>query len=169
MRVVGVDPGLTRMGVGVVEERDGHLSALHFGTIVTSPAEETSHRLVELMEGLDAVMREFRPDAVAVERVFFKLNASTAVGAIQASGVALAAAARFGARVYEYAPLQVKQAVVGTGSASKDQVAFMVKRILGGAATKGVLPQTADAADALAVAITCLNSSKLQDLQRVAR
>lgn len=164
MRVVGVDPGLTRMGVGVVEEEAGRLSALHFDTITTSPAEETSHRLAQLTQGLEAVMREYRPDAVAVEKVFFKLNARTAVGAIQASGIALAAAARFGARVYEYAPAQVKQAVVGTGSATKDQVAFMVKRILDGVTAKG-----ADATDALAVAITCLNSSKLEDLQRAAQ
>lgn len=164
MRVVGVDPGLTRMGVGVVEERAGLLLALHFDTIKTSPSDETSHRLDQLAQGLEAVMREYRPDAVAVETVFLKLNARTAVGAIQASGVALAAAARFGARVYEYAPAQVKQAVVGTGSATKDQVAFMVKRIL-----DGVTSKAPDATDALAVAITCLNSSKLEDLQRAAQ
>ncbi len=164
MRVVGVDPGLTRMGVGVVEEQAGRLSAIHFDTITTLPSEETSHRLAQLAEGLEALMREYRPDAVAVETVFLKLNARTAVGAIQASGVALAAAARFGARVYEYAPAQVKQAVVGTGSATKDQVAFMVKRILDGVTAGGP-----DATDALAVAITCLNSSKLEDLQRAAQ
>lgn len=164
MRVVGVDPGLTRMGVGVVEEQAGRLLALYFDTITTSPSDETSHRLDQLARGLEAVMREYRPDAVAVETVFLKLNARSAVGAIQASGVALAAAARFGARVYEYAPAQVKQAVVGTGSATKDQVAFMVKRILDGVTVKGP-----DATDALAVAITCLNSSKLEDLQRAAQ
>lgn len=164
MRVLGVDPGLTRMGVGVVEEQAGRLSTLHFDTITTSSSDETSHRLAQLAQGLEAVMREYGPDAVAVETVFLKLNARTAVGAIQASGIALAAAARFGARVYEYAPSQVKQAVVGTGSATKDQVAFMVKRIL-----DGVSPKGADATDALAVAITCLNSSKLEDLHRAAQ
>jgi len=164
VRVVGVDPGLTRMGVGVIEERDSALTALYSGTITTSPSDETSLRLAELMEGLEEVMAKYQPDAVAVEKVFFKLNVRTGVGAIQASGIALAAAARFGARVYEYAPLQVKQAVVGTGAATKDQVTFMVNRIL-----KGVTPKGADAADALAIAITCLNSSKLEDLERSTR
>src|SRR3982074_3165436 len=132
LRTMGIDPGLTRMGVGVVEQGGQRLTALACDTIVTSPADLVPRRLDVVFEALSALIEQWRPDAVAGERVFYKMNDRTLVPVAQASGVALLVAARAGTEVYEYAPLEVKLAVVGTGSASKDQMRFMVARLLGG-------------------------------------
>ncbi|HKN48873.1 MAG TPA: crossover junction endodeoxyribonuclease RuvC, partial [Actinomycetota bacterium] len=113
-----------------------------------------------VFEALSAAIAKWRPDAVAIERIFYKMNARTLVPVAQASGVALLAAARAGAEVYEYAPLEVKLAVVGTGSASKDQMRFMVARLLSGS----FRTDTPDAADALAVAICHIHSRKVRTL-----
>jgi crossover junction endodeoxyribonuclease RuvC len=163
LRVMGIDPGLTRMGVGVIEECGGRLWALDSGTLKTSPREETADRLKVLFESLSDLLREWQPQAVATERLFFKLNAQTAVPAMQASGVALLSAALAGVQVYEYTPAEVKQAVVGYGDASKNQIRFMVERILGPEA----VPDSPDAADGLAVAITHLSSRRMAGLQVV--
>src|SRR4029077_3827115 len=112
LRTMGIDPGLTRMGLGVVEQEGNRLTALACDTIVTSPADSVARRLDTVFEALSAAIDQWRPDAVAVERIFYKMNARTLVPVAQASGVALLAAARVGAKVYEYAPLEVKLAVV---------------------------------------------------------
>jgi crossover junction endodeoxyribonuclease RuvC len=161
--VMGVDPGLTRTGFGVVEQAGGELSALSFGTIATSPAETTPARLAALFEAITEAVVRWEPEAVAVERVFYNLNARTAVPVAQAAGMALLAAARSGADVCEYGPLEVKQAVVGAGGASKEQVRFMVERLLRLPSS----PDTADAADGLAVAICHLHSWKLRARAKV--
>ncbi|GAC1369799.1 MAG: crossover junction endodeoxyribonuclease RuvC [Actinomycetota bacterium] len=158
MRTLGIDPGLTRMGIGVVEEEGCRLTALLCDTIVTSPADPVAHRLDVIASGVQAAIDAWQPDAVAVERIFFKLNAKTLIPVAQASGVALLAAARGGLEVFEYAPLEVKLAVVGNGAATKEQVQFMVSRLL-----KGTFrTETPDAADALAVAICHLHSRKVR-------
>lgn len=164
-RVMGVDPGLTWTGFGVIEARRGSTAAVAEGRIATEKERPAPQRLAELFEGLTVAIEQWRPGAIAVERVFVNLNTRTAVGAIQASGVALLAAGRSGIPVHEYTPLEVKQAVVGTGAASKEQVRFMVARILG----LGSGPKTADAADALAVAICHVNSRKMRSLQEGVR
>jgi len=158
LRTMGIDPGLTRMGVGIVEQEGSHLTALACDTIVTSPADPVSRRLDAVFEGLSASVQTWRPDAVAVERIFYKMNARTLIPVAQASGIALLVAARAGIDVFEYAPLEVKLAVVGTGAATKDQMRFMVARLLGGS----FRTDTADAADALAVAICHLHSRKVR-------
>ncbi len=163
LRVMGIDPGLTRTGFGVVEQAGGNLSALSFGTIVTSHAEATPGRLAVLFEAITEAITCWEPEAVAVERVFYNLNVRTAISVAQAAGMALLAAARSGAEVYEYGPLEVKQSVVGTGGASKEQVRFMVERLLHLSSS----PDTADAADGLAVAICHLHSRKLRDRAKV--
>jgi crossover junction endodeoxyribonuclease RuvC len=160
IRTMGIDPGLTRMGVGVVEQEASRLTALACTTIVTSPEEPVARRLDALYEALSSAIGQWRPDAVAVERIFFAMNARTLVPVAQASGVALLVAARAGTEVYEYAPLEVKLAVVGTGSASKDQMRYMVARLLSGSFET----DTPDAADALAVAICHLHSRKVRAL-----
>ena len=160
LRVLGIDPGLTRMGFGVVEETGGKLRPLACGTLRTSTGQTTSARLRSLYDQLTAVMREWSPQVVATERLFFSANAISAVPAIQASGVGLLLAAQSGTEVHEYTPLQVKMAVVGNGVATKKQVQFMVDRLLGGPQT----PDSADAADALAVAITHLSSRRIAAL-----
>ncbi|TMK41581.1 MAG: crossover junction endodeoxyribonuclease RuvC [Actinobacteria bacterium] len=160
LRTMGIDPGLTRMGLGVVEQEGSRLTALACETIVTSPADSVPRRLDTVFEALSAAIAKWRPDAVAIERIFYKMNARTLVPVAQASGVALLVAARAGAEVFEYAPLEVKLAVVGTGSASKDQMRFMVARLLSGS----FRTDTPDAADALAVAICHLHSRKVRAL-----
>ncbi|MGI8425074.1 MAG: crossover junction endodeoxyribonuclease RuvC [Actinomycetota bacterium] len=161
-RVLGIDPGLTRLGFGVVQEASGRLECLRTGTLCTSPG-PSPERLRSVFEGIQALIHEFRPDAVAVEKVFLKLNLKTGVPAIQAGGVALLAGALAGLKVFEYSPAQVKLSVSGTGAATKDQVQFMVARLL----PSGPAPDTADAADALAVAITHIHSRSILELQAV--
>ncbi|MGH2768405.1 MAG: crossover junction endodeoxyribonuclease RuvC [Actinomycetota bacterium] len=150
---MGIDPGLTRMGVGVVEGSGQRLQCLDSRTITTPTNEGTAARLRCLRESLSEALSTWQPEEVAVERVFYNLNARTAVPVIQASGVALLVAAEQGARVYEYTPPEVKRAVVGTGKASKEQVCYMVGRLL----ALRERPDTIDAADALALAICHLH------------
>jgi crossover junction endodeoxyribonuclease RuvC len=158
LRTMGIDPGLTRMGFGIVEGEGNRLTGLACGTIVTSPQDPVPRRLEAIHEALASVVAEWAPEGVAVERIFYKMNARTLVPVAQASGVALLVAARSGAEVYEYAPLEVKLAVVGSGTASKEQMRFMVGRLLKGS----FRTDTADAADALAVAICHLHSRKVK-------
>lgn len=159
LRVLGIDPGLTRLGFGVVESVRGDLRAVTGGTITTSVSEADAERLLVLFERLSEVVEVNAPDAIAVERVFFNLNEKTAVPVMRASGVALLAAARSGAAVHEYTPLEVKQAVAGVGSATKKQVRFMVERLLRLAEPL----EEPDASDALAIAICHLNSYKIRE------
>ena len=156
---MGIDPGLTRLGYGVVEKERGRLKAVAEGTIVTPAGGSTSDRLLDLFDTLTETIVEHSPSAVCVERLFFNLNAKTAVPVIQASGVAFVAAARAGAEVHEYTPLEVKSAVVGNGNATKDQVRYMVERLL----SMKRSPSGADAADALALAVCHINSTALKN------
>jgi crossover junction endodeoxyribonuclease RuvC len=119
------------------------------GVLRTSPAAPLAERLATLAEGIEALLAELRPTAVAVERIFFQVNARTAMSVAQASGLVLAAAARAGCEVAQYTPTEVKQAVTGWGGAPKDQVQKMVRVLLGLAAP----PRPPDVADALALAL----------------
>ncbi len=151
MRVLGIDPGLTRCGVGVVDGSVGRpLSMVDVGVIRTSADLPIAQRLVSIEKGLDAWIEEHRPDAVAVERVFARSDSSTIMGTAQASGIALVVAARRGLPIAMHTPSEVKAAVSGNGRADKAQVGAMVVRIL----RLTELPKPADAADALALAIT---------------
>ncbi|MGD9798853.1 MAG: crossover junction endodeoxyribonuclease RuvC [Acidimicrobiia bacterium] len=149
MFVLGVDPGLTRCGFGVVERTGGSLRAVAAGVLVTPSDDPLPTRLAELQVGIRSVLAEHRPAAVAVERVFFQSNLRTAMSVGQASGVVLAEAAAAGCVVAQYTPSQVKASVTGSGTADKGQVQRMVQALLGLVA----LPRPADAADALALAI----------------
>jgi crossover junction endodeoxyribonuclease RuvC len=156
MRVLGIDPGLT-LGYGVVEREGGRLRAVALGVVRTGPDRPVADRLAALRRELAEVLDAHRPDAVAVEKVFFSRNVRTAMTVGQASGVALATAAEFGVDVASYTPTEVKQSVVGFGAATKRQVGVMVAALLGLAAP----PRPADAADAAALAICHLNRSGL--------
>ncbi|MBW3611844.1 MAG: crossover junction endodeoxyribonuclease RuvC [Actinobacteria bacterium] len=149
MFVLGIDPGLTRCGYGAVVREGPVLRAVSAGVLTTSPTTPLPDRLAQLQAGLRALMAELAPAAVAVERVFFQVNARTAMSVGQASGLALAEAAANGWEVTQYTANEVKQAVVGYGAASKDQVQRMVQAQLG-LATR---PHPPDAADALALAL----------------
>jgi crossover junction endodeoxyribonuclease RuvC len=158
--VLGVDPGVSRCGYGLVgrDAKDGSLSARSAGVIETDPGTAMPERLFILQQELDALLREFAPSVVVVERVLFQVNAKTAVSVCQASGLALAAAAGHGCEVAEYSANEVKQALVGYGNATKDQVQRMVAEVLGLAE----VPKPPDAADALALAVCHLSSHALR-------
>lgn len=160
MFVLGVDPGLSRCGYGLVASggRNGSLTAHAAGVIETDPDAPTPERLFTLQSELRALMTELGPAVVAVERVFFQVNAKTAVSVCQASGLALSAAAERGCEVVQYTSNEVKQALVGYGSATKDQVQRMVASVLGLATP----PSPPDVADALALAVCYLHSSGLR-------
>ena len=151
MRVLGIDPGLTRCGLGVVEGAVGRpLSLVTVTVLRTSADAAVADRLVLILDGIEAVLDEYRPDAVAVERVFARSDVSTVMGTAQASGVAMVAAARRQLPLALHTPSEVKAAVSGNGRADKQQVGAMVARIL----RLDAAPRPADAADALALAIT---------------
>ncbi len=158
MFVLGVDPGLSRCGYGIVTRRGGALAAVAGGVISTEPSVPLPERLHTLSEELRALVREFTPDAVVVERVFFQVNARTAMATGQAAGVALVAAAEFGCEVAQYTSNEVKLALVGYGSATKDQVQRMVASVLGLSET----PRPPDVADALALAACHLTTQPLR-------
>ncbi|MDX6740309.1 crossover junction endodeoxyribonuclease RuvC [Actinocorallia sp. A-T 12471] len=150
MRVLGVDPGLTRCGVGVVEGTPGApLTLVHVGVIRTDPDLGQAERLLAVELGIERVLEEFAPEAVAVERVFAQHNVSTVIGTAQAAGVAMLCAARRGLPVGLHTPSEAKAAITGSGRADKAQVTLMVTRLLRLTAA----PKPADAADALALAI----------------
>jgi crossover junction endodeoxyribonuclease RuvC len=150
MRVLGIDPGLTRCGMGVVEGSVGRpLSLVDVNVLRTSSHLPVPERLVTIEKGIDAWLDEYRPDAVAVERVFARSDVSTVMGTAQASGIAMVCAARRGLPVALHTPSEVKAAVSGNGRADKTQVGAMVTRIL----RLDTMPKPADAADALALAI----------------
>jgi crossover junction endodeoxyribonuclease RuvC len=150
VRVLGVDPGLTRCGVGVVDGVPGRACAFVAFEVVTSePADDLAHRLLHLERSLTALVSRYGPDAVAVERVFSQHNVRTVMGTAQAGAVAVLAAARAGVPVQTYTPSEVKAAVTGSGRADKHQVSAMVTRLL----RLDTAPRPADAADALALAI----------------
>lgn len=148
--MLGVDPGLTRCGIGVVDVApDRSARLVHVGVVRTSPDLPTAERLHLIAQGLRAVLREHRPGVVAVERVFAQQNRSTVMGTAQASGIALLVAAEHALPTATHTPSEVKAAITGYGSAEKLQVQTMVARIL----RLPELPQPADAADALAIAL----------------
>jgi crossover junction endodeoxyribonuclease RuvC len=158
VRVLGIDPGVAAMGYGVVERADGKLRLVAFGVIRTPAGETHARRLMALRAGLVEIARQHAPEVVAVERLFFTTNVKTAMAVGQASGVALATAAEAGLEVSDYTPNEVKQSVVGYGSATKAQVQTMVAALLG----LGEPPRPPDAADACALAICHLNRSGLR-------
>lgn len=156
MRVLGIDPGITNTGYGLVEESGGKLLPGDFGSIETKSTDDMSHRLDTLYEGVKMVMMELEPDEVVLEQLFFNTNLKTAVAVGQARGVILLACRHLAMPWTEYTPLQVKQAVVGNGNATKNQVQFMV-----GALLDFEPPKSHHSCDALAMAICHLNARRL--------
>lgn len=150
LRVMGVDPGLTRCGLGAVEGRPGApLNLVRVGVVRTPAEDEIGARLVAIEAGIEQWLDELEPDAVAVERVFAQHNLRTVMGTAQASAVAILCASRRGLPVAMHTPSEVKAAITGSGTADKRQVGTMVTRLL----RLDAMPKPADAADALALAI----------------
>lgn len=151
LRVLGVDPGLTRCGIGVVDvERNRRATMVAVCVVGTSPDQSLDQRLLVIAEAIDEWLDLYKPDVLAVERVFSQLNVSTVMGVAQASGVVIAAAARRGIPVALHTPSEVKAAVTGSGTSNKEAVTKLITKIL----RLDAPPRPADAADALALAVT---------------
>lgn len=158
LRILGIDPGLTTMGYGVVERTGGRFVSVAHGAVRTAASDPLERRLAAVRRSILDIVAEHRPHAAAVEKVFFNANVRTAISVGQASGVALAALAEGGLEVASYTPTEVKSAICGYGAAGKQQVGAMVSSLLG----LDEPPTPADAADACALAICHLNRNGLK-------
>ena len=158
MYVLGIDPGLSRCGYGLVRQVHGTTHAVAVGVLRTAPSLPTPERLAEIQVDLRALLQEHRPAVVAIERVLFQVNVRTAIPVAQAAGIAMAEAVAAGCEVVEYSPNQVKLAVAGVGGASKDQMERMVQTLLG--IDRPLRP--VDAADAVALALCHLAYAPLR-------
>jgi crossover junction endodeoxyribonuclease RuvC len=156
MLTIGIDPGTATTGFGLVQDQeDGSLTVVDYGVILTSRDTPMPDRLLELFRQIKQIILLHHPESGAVEKLFFQRNVTTAMSVGQARGVILLAFAEAGLPVYEYTPLEVKQAVAGYGGADKNQVQQMVRALLG----LQEVPRPDDAADALAIAICQLHSA----------
>ena len=155
MKIIGIDPGYAIMGYGIIEVKGNHFTSRKHGVVTTDSKSIMPERLKHIYHSLMDVIYEFEPDAASIEELFFNTNSKTALLTSQARGVAVLACANSGIQVFEYTPLQVKQALTGYGRAEKGQVQAMVKTILNLRET----PKPDDAADALAAAICHGHSS----------
>jgi crossover junction endodeoxyribonuclease RuvC len=163
MRIIGIDPGIATVGFGVVDSNKNRQSLVSCGVVTTPPNRSLSARLEQIYSDLTELIARFSPDDMAVEELFFNTNITTGIAVAQGRGVVLLAGHRAGVRIFEYTPLQVKQAVVGYGRADKRQVIDMVRRILGMKSP----PKPDDAADAVAIALCHARSStSLLSLER---
>lgn len=157
MLALGIDPGTAITGYGLVRELpDGNLQVVDYGVITTSKTDTPQARLVILYENINKILAQHHPDTSAVEKLFFARNVTTAIDVGQARGVIVLALAQSGIEISEYAPKEVKQAVTGYGSADKKQMQEMIKMIL----NLEKIPKPDDAADALAIAVTHINSRR---------
>ena len=163
MRILGIDPGVAIVGFGVVDSEGGTQRMVQYGAINTPANTPLAARLVQIEQDLMELLQQFKPDEVAIEELFFSKNITTGIAVAHARGVILATVEKAGIPLYEYTPMQVKQAVVGYGLAEKNQVMDMTKRLL----KLRSVPKPDDAADALAVAI-CHARSATSLLRRVA-
>ena len=150
MIILGIDPGIAIVGFGVIEKTNRDIKVLDYGVITTHKDTPTPKRLQQVYQGLQQLIEKYKPDAIALEELFFNNNVTTAITVAQARGVLLIASANYTDNLYEYTPLQIKQALTGNGRAEKKQVQYMVKAIL----NLNAVPKPDDAADALAVALT---------------
>lgn len=156
MITLGIDPGLATVGFGVVESvRGNDFNAIEYGAILTKANLSVEDRLCEIYDNVNELCRTFRPDAVSVEKLFFNTNEKTAINVAEARGVILLALKKNNIPIYEYTPLQIKQALTGYGRAEKKQIMYMVKTLL----KLEKEPKPDDTADALAAAICHIYSS----------
>ncbi|NQU18187.1 MAG: crossover junction endodeoxyribonuclease RuvC [Candidatus Saganbacteria bacterium] len=163
MLVLGIDPGIACTGFGLLEENDRRPSMIDYGCIVTDKDQPAEERLQELYQEIFRLIQKAEPNQVAIEKLFFSKNTSSAMIVSQARGVIMLAAAESNIPVAEYAPLEVKMALTGYGRADKRQIQQMVKTLLG----LSEIPKPDHAADALAIAICHLNSYKIKSLDKL--
>ena len=161
MLALGIDPGTAICGYGVVELKNNVLRPVHYGSVFTDKVLRPELRMKKIYEEITDVITRFHPEVMSIEKLFFARNVNTAIPVAQARGVVLLAAAQQGLEVLEFTPMQIKQAVTGTGSANKKQVIFMVQRLLG--IREKIDPD--DTADALAMAICGLYEERVLRLR----
>ena len=149
MRILGIDPGVATVGFGVIESDRMQQKMVQYGAITTPAGKPLASRLVQIGDDLTELINEFRPDEIAIEELFFSKNITTGIAVAHARGIILYVAEKMHVPIYEYTPMQVKQAVVGYGLAEKRQVMDMTRRLL----KLKAVPRPDDAADALAIAI----------------
>ena len=155
MRILGIDPGYGITGFGIVDAQRNQFQLLQYGAITTPPGTDFPVRLQMIYNDMTQLLQMAKPDAVAIEELFFGQNVTTGIGVAQSRGVILLAVAQAGVPVYQYKPMQVKQSVVGYGNATKHQVQDMTRRIL----RLEKMPKPDDAADAIAIALCHARSS----------
>lgn len=155
MRILGIDPGIAIVGYGLIDERNGDIKPVQYGSIQTPKELTTSARLNQIYLGMQEIIERYKPDVMAVEKLFFNTNTTTAFAVGQARGVILLATEQAGIPLFEYTPLQVKQCVVGYGKAEKKQIQSMVRLLL----NLKEVPKPDDVADALGIAITHAHSN----------
>lgn len=160
MIIMGIDPGLAIVGYGIVNSEKGNVTAIDYGVVETPKNESVSARLHMIYDGINALFDKFKPDCVAIEELFFTKNITTGINVAQARGVVLLACSDRCGRLYEYTPMQIKQAITGYGKADKKQMQYMVTRML----RLKSIPKPDDAADALAVALTHAQAARLGGL-----
>ena len=164
MVILGIDPGVATIGFGVLRAERGKNTLLQYGVITTPAGIPLSQRLVQIDRDMEQLIHRFKPDEMAVEELFFSKNITTGIAVAHGRGIILLAAEKLGVPVFEYTPMQVKQAVVGYGAAQKRQVMLMTQRLLG----MKEVPKPDDAADALAIAICHSRSAtSLMNTERV--
>ena len=149
MRILGIDPGIAIVGFGLIESNRGSVRMLQYGAVTTEAGLPLATRLVQIENDMTALIAQLKPDEIAVEELFFSKNITTGIAVAHGRGVILCTAERLGVPIFEYTPMQVKQAVVGYGLADKKQVMDMTKRLL----KLKAVPRPDDAADALAIAL----------------
>lgn len=149
MRILGIDPGIAIVGFGLIESNQGSVRMLQYGAVTTEAGLPLATRLVQIENDMTALIAQLKPDEIAVEELFFSKNITTGIAVAHGRGVILCTAERLGVPIFEYTPMQVKQAVAGYGLADKKQVMDMTKRLL----KLKAVPKPDDAADALAIAI----------------
>lgn len=160
MIILGIDPGLATIGYGVIRAERGNYEMVDYGVIKTPKEESIPVRLKMIEDGLDVLIDKFKPDNVAIEELFFTNNITTGISVAEARGVILLTTIKKCGRLYEYTPLQIKQAITGYGRADKVQMMSMVKMLL----KLKTIPRPDDAADALAVAITHAQTNKMSSM-----
>lgn len=163
MRILGIDPGYATIGFGVIEAERAQVHMVTYGAITTPAGLPLSRRLYQIETDLEELIAQVKPDAVAVEELFFNTNITTGIAVAHGRGVILFAAEKCGIPLYEYTPSQVKLAVTGYGKAEKHQVMDMTRRFL----KMDQMPRPDDAADAIAVALTHANSQQAKHLFRI--
>ena len=153
MIVIGIDPGLATVGFGVIKAEKEKVTPISYGCIRTSPDKQTPQRLLEIYNEITSLFEKYKPEVIAVEKLFFSKNVTNGLSVSEARGVIFLAAEQQNISIFEYTPNQVKQAITGSGRADKKQVQDMIKRLLG----LDKIPEPDDAADGLSIALCHIN------------